>query len=335
MGRLLLILAVLAGSWTLPAWAQKRSMLDTVRARGQLVCGTLGTIYGFSYPDSNGVLRGLDVDSCRAVAAAVLGDAGKVRYVILPVQSRFTAVQSGEVDVLYANTTWTYSRDASLGMSFTDINYFDGQGFLVAKASGIQHAEQLGGATICLLAGGSAEQNMGDWFRSKNLKFTPVILEQPPDLANALVTGRCDAITQDTSALTSHRVKLGPEQYVILPEVVSTEPLGGAVAKGDDQWFDIVRWVHNVLVMAEALGVSSQNIDGLKGAKDPNVRRLLGLEGDLGKQLGLPASWSYDAIKQVGNYGELWERDIGPTGVDRGRNRIWTQGGLHFSPPLR
>jgi len=332
---LVLLLALFAGLWAAPAEAQKRSMLDTVRARGQLLCGVLGTIYGFSFPDSTGVLRGMDVDSCRAIAAAVLGDAGRVRYVVLPTQSRFTAVQSGEVDVLYANTTWTYSRDASLGLSFTGINYFDGQGFLVSNASGIQHAEQLGGATICLLAGGSAEQNMGDWFRAKNLRFTPVILEQQPDMVNALATWRCDAITQDTSALAAHRLKLGQDKYAILPEVVGTEPLGGAVAKGDDQWFDIVRWVHNALVIAEALGVSSQNIDELKNSKDPNTRRLLGLEGDLGKQLGLPATWSHDAVKQVGNYGEMWERDIGPTGVERGRNRIWTQGGLHFSPPLR
>ena len=335
--RRVLLLVLLVGL-LLPlcaAQAQPRRMLDTVRARGQLVCGVLGTITGFSLADSTGVMRGIDADSCRAIAAAVLGDATKVRFVVLPTQNRFTAVQSGEVDVLYANTTWTYTRDASLGLTFTDVTYYDGQGFLVSKASGIQHGEQLGGATICLLAGGSAEQNMGDWFRVKNLSFTPVILEQQQEMVNAFASGRCDAMTQDTSALAAHRLRLGQDKYVILPEVVGTEPLGGAVAKGDDQWFDIVRWTHNALVIAEALGVSSANIDGMRSSKDPNVRRLLGLEGALGKQLGLRDTWSHDAVKQVGNYGELWERNIGPTGVERGRNRIWTQGGLHFSPPLR
>ncbi len=317
------------------AAAQTRGTLDRVRTRGELRCGVLGTIFGFSFADSTGTLRGLDVDSCRAVAAAVLGDANKARMVVLPTQSRFTAVQSGEVDVLYANTTWTFSRDAGLGISFTGVNYFDGQGFLVPKASGIAHAEQLGGATICLLAGGSAEQNMGDWFRARRLSFTPVILEQQQEMVNAFANGRCDAVTQDGSALAAHRLRLGADKYVILPEVVGTEPLGGSVAKGDDQWFDVVRWVGNAQVIAEALGVTSANIDGMKGSADPNVRRLVGQEGDLGKQLGLSASWSYDAIRQVGNYGEMWDRDIGPTGVERGRNRIWTQGGLQFSPPLR
>lgn len=336
--RRVLLPALLAGLVLLPlaaAQAQPRRMLDTVRARGQLVCGVLGTIYGFSLADSGGVMRGIDADSCRAIAAAVLGDAAKVRFVVLPTQNRFTAVQSGEVDVLYANTTWTYSRDASLGLTFTDVTYYDGQGFLVSKASGLQHAEQLGGATICLLAGGTAEQTMGDWFRVKNLTFTPVILEQQQEMVNAFAAGRCDAMTQDTSALAAHRLRLGQDKYMILPEVVGTEPLGGAVAKGDDQWFDIVRWTHNALVIAEALGVSSANIDQMKSSKDPNVRRLVGLEGALGKHLGLRDTWSYDAVKQVGNYGELWERNIGPTGVERGRNRIWTEGGLHFSPPLR
>ena len=317
------------------AAAQTRGTLDRVRSRGELRCGVLGTIFGFSYADAGGVLRGLDVDSCRAVAAAVLGDATKARFVVLPTQSRFTAVQSGEVDVLYANTTWTYGRDVGLGISFTGVNYYDGQGFLVSKASGIAHAEQLGGATICLLAGGTAEQNMGDWFRSRKLAFTPVILEQQQEMVNAFANGRCDAMTQDTSALAAHRLRLGSDKYMILPEVVGTEPLGGSVAKGDDQWFDVVRWVGYVQVIAEALGVSSSNIDTMKGNSDPNIRRLIGQEGSLGKQLGLSDSWSYDAVKQVGNYGEMWDRNIGPTGVERGRNRIWTQGGLHFSPPLR
>lgn len=315
--------------------AQSRGTMDRVRSRGQLRCGILGTIFGFSFADSSGTMRGLDVDSCRAIAAAVLGDANKARLVVLPTQSRFTALQSGEVDVLYANTTWTYGRDVGLGISFTGVNYFDGQGFLVSKASGIAHAEQLGGATICLLAGGSAEQNMGDWFRARKLAFTPVILEQQQEMVNAFASGRCDAITQDGSALAAHRLRLGADKYIILPEVVGTEPLGGSVAKGDDQWFDVVRWVGNAQVIAEALGVTSGNIDEMKGNADPNVRRLTGQEGSLGKQLGLTDSWSYDAIKQVGNYGEMWDRDIGPTGVERGRNRIWTQGGLQFSPPLR
>jgi general L-amino acid transport system substrate-binding protein len=330
------VVALLLGA-ALPdgAAAQNRGTLERVRSRGELRCGVLGTIFGFSLADTGGVLRGLDVDSCRAIAAAVLGDANKARFVVLPTQSRFTALQSGEVDVLYANTTWTYGRDVGLGISFTGVNYFDGQGFLVSRTSGIAHAEQLGGATICLLAGGTAEQNMGDWFRARKLAFTPVILEQQQEMVNAFTNGRCDAMTQDTSALASHRLRLGAERYAILPEVVGTEPLGGSVAKGDDQWFDVVRWVGNAQVTAEALGVSSGNIDTMRGNADPSVRRLIGPEGDLGKQLGLSASWSYNAVKQVGNYGEMWERDIGPTSVERGRNRIWTQGGLHFSPPLR
>ena len=327
----LLVGAALSDSAT----AQTRGTMERVRSRGELRCGVLGTIFGFSFADSSGTLRGLDVDSCRAIAAAVLGDANKARMVVLPTQSRFTALQSGEVDVLYANTTWTYGRDVGLGISFTGVNYFDGQGFLVSKASGITHGEQLGGATICLLAGGSAEQNMGDWFRARKLSFTPVILEQQQEMVNAFASGRCDAVTQDGSALAAHRLRLGADKYVILPEVVGTEPLGGSVAKGDDQWFDVVRWVGNAQVIAEALGVSSGNIDGMKNNADPNIRRLIGQEGSLGKQLGLSDTWSYDAVKQVGNYGEMWDRDIGPTGVERGRNRVWTQGGLQFSPPLR
>lgn len=310
-------------------------MLETVRARGQLVCGVIGTVFGFSLPDSSGVMRGIDADSCRAVAAAVLGDAAKVRFVVLPVQSRFTAVQSGEVDVLYANTTWTYSRDVSLGLSFTDVTYYDGQGFLVPTASGIGHADQLNGATICMLAGGTAEQNMGDWFRSKGMRFTPVLIEQQQEMVQAFAAGRCDAITQDASSLASHRRQLGSDKYVVLPEIITNEPLGGSVAKGDDQWFDIVRWTHFAVVAAEALGVNSGNADAMRSSTNPNVRRLLGVEGDLGKQLGLADTWAYDVVRQVGNYGEMWERDIGPTGVERGRNRIWTEGGLQYAPPVR
>ncbi len=329
------LMALLCAGFAPGAEAQTRHTLDTVRARGSLNCGVIGTVFGFSLPDQAGAMRGLDADMCRAIAAAVLGDANKVHFVVLAAQARFTALQSGEVDVLYANTTWTYSRDVSLGMSFTGVNYYDGQGFLVSKASGVQHAEQLNGATICMLAGGTAEQNLGDWFRRHNLTFTPVLQEQPSELVNALTSNRCDAIIQDGSVLVAYRQRLGADKFVILPEVISTEPLGGSVAKGDGQWFDIVRWVQNALVMAEALGVTSQNIETMTASKDPNVRRLLGLEGDLGKLMGLTNTWSRDAVKQVGNYGELWQRDIGPTGVSRGNNRIWTEGGLHFSPPLR
>ena len=317
------------------AEAQGRRTLEVVRARGVLSCGVLGTIFGFSAPDSSGVMRGIDADSCRAIAAAVLGDANKVRFVMLAPQSRFTAVQSGEVDVLFANTTWTLGRDAALGMTFTGVNYYDGQGFLVSRASGIAHAEQLDGATVCLLAGGTAEQNLSDWFGARKLRFTPVLMEQQAEMVQAFGAGRCDAITQDASALSAHRRTLGPDRFAILPELIGTEPLGGAVAKGDDQWFEIVRWTHNAAVMAEALGVTSNNAEAMRASTVPAIRRLVGTDGDLGRQLGLGASWAFDLVRQVGNYGEMWERNIGPTGVDRGRNRLWLEGGLQFSPPIR
>ncbi len=311
--------------------------LDAVRGRGQLFCGTSGEIAGFSLVDSKGVMQGLDADGCRAIAAAVLGDAARVRFVPLTAQNRFTALQSGEVDVLIRNTGWSLTREASLGLLFAATNFWDGTSLIVKTASGVKHVTELGNAAICVRPGTSTELDLADWARTNKISFTPVQIGGVNEIQQAFLSGRCDAFTTDSSQLAGFRYAQGAkaEELSILPEPIGTGPSGSMVRKGDDKWYDIVRWVHYAQVAAENLGVGQANVDGFAATANPDIKRLLGGDGDLGRALGLDNRWAYDAIKQVGNYGDMWERSITPIGLPRGRNALWTKGGLQFAPPLR
>ncbi len=310
--------------------------LDAVRARGVLVCGVAGNIPGFSLPDSQGVMRGLDADGCRAVAAAALGDANKVRFVPLTTTNRFTALQSAEVDILVRDTTWTLGREAGLGLLFAGVNYYDGTAFMVKKSLAVDSATMLDGATICVQPGTSTELAIADFFRAHTLKFSSVTIQDLQEIHSAFLAGRCDAYSTDGSQLAGYRTTLpNPNEFVILPEIISKEPLGPMVRKGDDKWFDIVRWTFSAQVAAEELGVDSSNVDGFGSTSNADIRRLLGSDGDLGRQLGLAPDFAAVVVKSVGNYGEEWRRDIGPMGLDRGLNRLWTKGGLQYAPPLR
>ncbi len=328
--------AALAIMMTGQSFAQSPT-LDAVRARGQLICGVNTGLAGFAAPDSQGVWRGIDVDVCRGVAAAIFGDANKVRYVPTTAQSRFTALQSGEVDMLSRNTTWTLSRDTSLGLDFTGVNFYDGQGFMVKKSLGVSSAKELNGATVCVQPGTTTELNLTDWFRANNLQFTPVVIEKLEEVNAAFFSGRCDALTTDVSGLAAVRSTQGAnaEQYIILPEVISKEPLGPAVRQGDARFADIVRWTLFAMITAEELGLDSKNIDQRSSDPNPDIQRFVGKSGDLGKMLGLENSWSLNIVKQVGNYAEAFDRNVKPLGIQRGPNALWTQGGLMYSPPMR
>ena len=292
---------------------------------------------GFSQPDSKGVWRGLDVDLCRAVAAAVLGDAAKVRYTPLTTQQRFTALQSGEVDILSRNTTWTLSRDTSLALNFAGVNYYDGQGFMVPRKAKVTSAKQLDGATVCLQPGTTTELNLADYFRANNMKFKPVVIEKLEEVLNAYFAGRCDAFTTDHSGLVALRASRAPKPdgHVILPEIISKEPLGPAVRHGDDRWLDVVRWSLFAMLEAEELGLSSKNIDQQANSAKPSIRRFIGASGDLGKPMGLDNRWAYQIVKQVGNYAESFDANLKPLGFERCLNRLWNQGGLMYAPPIR
>jgi general L-amino acid transport system substrate-binding protein len=318
------------------AFAQQ-STLDAVKARGVLQCGVNTGLLGFAQPDSQGVWKGLDVDMCRAVAAAVLGDATKVRYTGLTAQQRFTALQSGEVDLLARNTTYTLSRDVSLGLDFVAVNFYDGQGFMVKRAANVKSAKQLAGATVCVQSGTTTELNLADFFRANNLRFTPVVFEKLDEAVGAYMSGRCDAYTTDVSGLASTRASQGDKanDHVILPEVISKEPLGPSVRQGDPKWEDIVRWSFFAMVEAEEYGLTAQNIDSQLNSQNPNIQRLVGATGGFGQMLGLTEKWSYNIIKQVGNYGETYERNIKPLGIERGINAQWKDGGLMYAPPIR
>ena len=311
--------------------------LDAVRGRGGLLCGTGGEIPGFSMLDSSGVMRGLDADYCRAVAAAVLGDANKVKWVPVTAQNRFTALQSGEVDLLVRNTGWSLTRESSLGLEFAGVNFWDGTSIIVKTASGVKSVKQLGGAAICVLPGTTTELDLADWARAENITYTPVLIGSLSEIRQAFLSGRCDGYTTDSSQVAGFRYMQGAKAnaLTILPEAIGIGPSGAMVRKGDDKWFDIVRWTHFATVVAESLGVSSKDVDTFKDSKIPDIRRLLGLESNLGRSLGLDDAWAANIIRQVGNYGELWERDITPLGLDRGRNALWTKGGLQFAPQLR
>ena len=321
-----------------PALAQPTgsATLDAVRARGMVLCGVAGAVPGFSLPDSTGVMRGLDADSCRNVAAAALGDATKIKFVPLTTTNRFTALQSGEVDLLSRSTTWTLGREANLGLLFAGINYYDGTGFLVKKALGVKSAKEMDGATICVQPGTSTELAISDYYRDNKMKFKPILIADLAEIQSAFIAGRCDSYSTDLSALATFRAtQTNKDDYLLLPDVISKEPLGYVVRKGDDKWFDVVRWTYFATVTAEELGLSSKNIDSFAATTIPETRRFLGLEGDLGKSLGLDAKWAYNIVKQVGNFGETWDRNITVLGVPRGINALWNKGGLHYAPPMR
>ncbi len=318
-----------------PARAQSAT-LDAVRARGVVRCGTSTGFPGFSMPDSQGVYRGLDVDVCRAVAAAALGDAAKVQYVPLTAVQRFTALQSGEVDLLARNATWTYTRSAQLALVFTATDYYDGQGFLVANAAKVAHVRELQGAAICVQAGTDTQAGLQDYFARNGLQFEPVTFENPEQVKDAFTAGRCDAMTSDSTQLVAIRSTMQrPAEYRLLPEIVTKEPLTPAVRSGDEQWANVVRWSFWAMVTAEELGLTSANIRDQVTSTDPNVRRLTGKAGDLGKMLSLDPAWAMNVVAQVGNYGESFQRNLAPLGVERGYNRLWRDGGLMFAPPLR
>ena len=330
-------LAAVAATWAIPAQAGRT--LNAVKSRGMVVCGVNTAAPGFSGADSRGHWKGLDVDICRAVAAAVLKDANKVKFVPLSSEQRFTALQSGQIDILARNTTWSMSRDASQGSVFVAMDYLDGQGFMVPKKYKIHSAKQLNGATICVQTGTSSEKNLADFARANNIKYKPVVFSTTEATQGAFISGRCQAYTTDRSDLAGARLRAkNPNDYVILPETISKEPLGMAIRRGDDDWFQIVRWSFYTMVEAEELGITQKNADSLRSSKNPNVRRLLGLEEDLGRMIGLDKQWSYRIIKQVGNYGESFEANLGPKtplGLSRGLNRLWTKGGILISPPIR
>jgi general L-amino acid transport system substrate-binding protein len=320
------------------AHAQQRT-LDAVKQRGQLSCGVHTGLAGFGAADDKGVWTGLDVDYCRAIAAAVLGDAGKVRYVPTTPKERFAALQSREVDVLARSTTWTIARDSSAGFSFVGVNYYDGQGFMVRKSSGVKLGKELGGATVCVQTGTTTELNLADFFRTNNLPYKPVVFDKIDEAVRAYANNRCDAYTTDASGLYSVRLQMAnPDEHVVLPDIISKEPLGPLVRQDDFQWFTIVKWVHFALLNAEEAGITQANVDQMRDSTVPDVKRLLGKEGDFGKGLGLDNDWLYRIVKQVGNYGEIFERNVG-TGsrlkIDRGLNRLWTKGGLQYAPPIR
>ncbi|WP_071872020.1 amino acid ABC transporter substrate-binding protein [Atopomonas hussainii] len=335
-------LAALAAAVTLgvSVQAQAGATLDAITAKGFVQCGISDGLPGFSYADSKGQYVGMDVDVCRAVAAALFGDATKVKYTPLTAKERFTALQSGEVDMLSRNTTWTSSRDAAMGLNFAGVNYYDGQGFLVNKKLGVTSAKELDGAAVCIQAGTTTELNLADYFRANNMKYTPITYDKSDESAKALEAGRCDVLTSDQSQLYAQRIKLAkPDDYVVLPEVISKEPLGPAVRQGDADWFNIVKWTLFAMVNAEEMGVTMSNVEDLaKNSTNPDVRRLLGAEGEFGKDLKLPKDWAVQIVKQVGNYGESFDRNVGAGSelkIARGLNDLWNKGGLQYAPPVR
>jgi general L-amino acid transport system substrate-binding protein len=335
--------SVLLGALTvagLTAGAAAAATLDDVKARGSLNCGVTTGLTGFAAPDANGVWEGFDVSVCRAVAAAVLNDPMAVEFTPTTGQTRFTALASGEIDMLARNTTWTFSRDVDLKFEFTGINYYDGQGFMVPKGLGVTSAKDLDGATVCIQTGTTTELNLADFFRANNISYEPVPIETNAEAQQQFLAGACDVYTTDASGLAATRATFeNPDDYVVLPEIISKEPLGPLVRHGDNDWGDIVRWTLNALISAEELGVTSANIDELAGGtNNPEINRLLGTEGNLGEMLGLDADWAVRAIKAGGNYGEIFEKNIGentPIGLARGLNAQWTDGGLLYSPPFR
>ena len=337
MKKLLLVSAVAFAGMTGAAVA---ATLDDVRAKGFVQCGVSTGLVGFAAPDADGNWSGFDVDYCRALAAAVFGDGQAVKFTPTTGKTRFTALASGEVDVLARNTTWTFSRDVDLKLTFVGINYYDGQGFMTHASNGVSSAHELDGATVCIQTGTTTELNLADFFRANDMSYEPVPIETNAEAREQFFAQACDVYTTDRSGLAATRATAeDPSSMVVLPEIISKEPLGPLVRHGDDQWADIARWVLNALVTAEEKGVNSGNVQEMAaGSNDPEVNRLLGSEGDLGAMIGLEADWAVNALAAVGNYGEIFERNIGaetPIGLERGVNALWTDGGLVYSPPFR
>jgi general L-amino acid transport system substrate-binding protein len=334
----LAVLATVAAAALVPA-AASAGTLDTVKSRGSLVCGSNSGLVGFGMPNEKGEWTGLDVEFCRAIAAAIFNDPTKVKFVPLSAKDRFTALQSGEVDVLARNGTVTLSRDTTLGLNWGPPNYYDGQGFMVRKKLNVSSAKELNGASVCVQQGTTNELNLADYFRANNMKYEGVVFATSEETLKAYDSGRCDAFTVDASGLFAERVKLQqPEEHVVLPEIISKEPLAPAVRHGDDQWFDIVKWTHYAMVQAEELGVTKANVDEQMKSTNPEVKRLLGTEGKFGEGLGLSNDWAYRIVKHVGNYGESFERNVGEGSrlkIKRGLNALWTKGGLQYAWPIR
>jgi general L-amino acid transport system substrate-binding protein len=313
--------------------------LNTVKQRGMLNCGSNGTLAGFGLPDAQGEWAGLDVDLCRAIAAAIFDDPKKVKFVPLTAKDRFTALQSGEVDLLARNTTWSASRDTSLGLNFTGVNYYDGQGFIVRKSLKLNSALELNDAAVCVQQGTTTELNLADYFRANKMQLKTVNFATANEAIKAYDAGRCDAYTTDASGLYAERLRLvKPDDHVILPEIISKEPLGPAVRHGDDQWFDIVKWTHFAMINAEELGISQKNAGEMQSSDNPDIKRFMGTEGNYGEQLGLTKDWAARIVKHVGNYGEAFDRNVGTASVlkiERGLNRLWNKGGIQYAPPVR
>jgi len=334
--RNILVFAAIAASLMSAASA---GTLDQVKKRGMLICGINQGLAGFSSQDASGYWTGFDTDFCRAVAAAIFDDVSKVRFVPLSVKDRFSALQNGEVDVLARNTIWTLSRDTGQGLIFTGITYFDGQGFMVPAKRKEISVRDLSGASICVLQGSPAELNMADFFKANNLSYSSIGLATPEEAIAAYDSGRCDAFTTDASSLYAARLQLAhPEDTIVLPETISKQPLGPVVRQSDDQWLNIVKWTGFAMLDAEEAGLTSKNADDMAKSDVPEIRRILGIEGNLGEGLGLTSDWAYRIIKRVGNYGEVFDRDLGDGSklhIGRGLNALWTHGGLHYAPPIR
>ncbi len=337
--KVFLLSATVALAATLASGAQADETLDAVKSAGTLKCGVGTGLPGFSAPDDQGKWQGIDVDVCRGVAAAIFNDPSKVQFVPLNAKERFTALQSGEVDVLSRNTTWTATRDTTLGLNFTGVTFYDGQGFLVKKSLGVNSASELNGAAFCVQSGTTTELNLADYFQANGMEFQPVVFDTSDQTVQGFEAGRCDVLTSDTSQLNALRIKLAdPDSAKVLPEVISKEPLGPVVRQGDDQWFNLVKWTLFAMLNAEELGINSENVDEMKNSEKPDIARFMGTESDFGKALGLSPDWAYNIVKQVGNYGEIFEANVGqgsPLKIERGINALWTDGGIHYAPPIR
>lgn len=333
------IAAAVGGAVAFAASGAIAGTLDDVKAKGFVQCGTNTGLAGFAQPDSAGNWTGLDVDLCKALAAAIFNDPGKVKYTPTTAKERFTALQSGEVDLLSRNSTWTMSRDTSLGLKFAGVNYYDGQGFMVRKSLNVTSALQLSGASVCTQTGTTTELNLADFFRSKNMKYEVVSFEKNDEVVKAYDTGRCDAMTTDASGLYAERLRLtNPNDHIVLPEIISKEPLGPLVRQGDDAWFSVVKWTLYAMITAEELGVTKANVDEMLNSQNPEIKRLLGKEGKFGEGIGLSNAWGYQIVKHVGNYGESFEKNVGagsPLKISRGINAQWSKGGLMYAPPIR
>ena len=339
MKRILIGATLAIGAVVAAAPAMAQATLNQIKTRGQLVCGANTGLAGFGLPDDKGNWIGLDVEYCRAISAAIFNDPTKVKFQPLSAKDRFTALQSGEVDVLIRNTTWSMSRDTQLGFNFRAVNYYDGQGFMVRKKLNVSSAMELSGASICVQQGTTTELNLADFFRANKMKYEPVVFATSDETDKAYDSGRCDVHTTDASGLYSTRLRLtNPADHIVLPEIISKEPLGPAVRHGDDQWFDLVTWVHYAMLTAEELGVTQANVDQMLKSENPEIKRLLGTEGKFGETIGLTNDWAYRIVKQIGNYGESFDRTVGagsPLKIARGQNALWSKGGLQYAPPIR